>query len=147
MLTPGTEACWCDEVRTSAFEFEVIGFGSVTVMRFLARQDLFAVEVAAVGDDIEARRFQRYLRLLGHVRELRPIGPDVAHFMRDDQMMLGVDGDLDIVAHDTGTSAARCHRAGIRIGQRCLLVRRGEHSEGRIYPVEQHATPHICRGA
>jgi hypothetical protein len=27
-------------------------------------------------------------------------GPDVGYFKRDDQMMLGVDGDLDIVAHN-----------------------------------------------
>ena len=42
--------------------------------------------------------------------------------MRDDQMMLGVDGDLDVLAHDTRASAARRHRAGIGIGQRYLLV-------------------------
>ena len=47
--------------------------------------------------------------------------------MRDDQMMLGFDGNLDVVAHDTGASAAGRHRAGIGIGQRYLLVRRGEH--------------------
>jgi integrase len=35
---------------------------------------------------------------------------------------------LDVVAYDTGAPAARRHRAGIRIGQRYLLVRRGEHS-------------------
>ena len=42
-------------------------------------------------------------------------------------MMCGFDCDLDVVAHDTGASAARRHRAGIRIGQRDLLVRCGEH--------------------
>ena len=47
--------------------------------------------------------------------------------MRDDQMMFGVDGDLDVVADDTGASAAGRHRAGIRIGQRYLLVRCGKH--------------------
>src|SRR5438445_3523938 len=43
----------------------------------LARQDLPAAEVAAVGDDIEVLRFQRRFRLLGHVRKLRSVGPDV----------------------------------------------------------------------
>ena len=47
--------------------------------------------------------------------------------MRDDQMMCGVDGNLDVVANDTGATAAGRHRAGIRIGQRYLLVRCGEH--------------------
>ena len=47
--------------------FEVIGFGSVTVMPPLAGQDLLAAEVAAVGNDIEILHVQRRLRLLGHV--------------------------------------------------------------------------------
>src|SRR5438445_7727329 len=42
-------------------------------------------------------------------------------------MMLGIDRDLDIVAHDTGASAAGRHRTGIGIRQRDLLVWRGEH--------------------
>ena len=47
--------------------------------------------------------------------------------MRDDQMMLGIDGNLDIVADDTGAAAAGRHRASVRIGQRYLLVRCGKH--------------------
>ena len=47
--------------------------------------------------------------------------------MRDDQMMCGVDGDLDVVADDARAAAAGRHRAGIRIGQRYLLVRCGKH--------------------
>jgi hypothetical protein len=47
--------------------------------------------------------------------------------MRDDQMMRGIDRDLDVVAHDARASAAGRHRASIRIGQRYLLVRGGEH--------------------
>ena len=95
--------------------------------RFLARQNLLAVEVAAIGDGIEVLHFQRRLRPLGHGRKLRPVVTDVGHLMRDDQMMLGVDRDLDVVADDTGALAARRHRAGIGICQRYLLVRCGEH--------------------
>jgi hypothetical protein len=52
----------CLPKRRSAFEFEVIGFGGVTVPRdrdasFFACQDLFAAEVAAIGDDIETPGF------------------------------------------------------------------------------------------
>ena len=78
---------------------------------FLAGQDLFAVEVAAVGDDIEFSTSSVAFVSLATVRELRSVGPDVGHLMRDDQMMLGVDGDLDVVAHDAGAAAAGRHRA------------------------------------
>src|SRR5207237_8811825 len=54
--------------------------------------------------------------------------PNVGHLMRDDQMMRNINSDLDVVAHDTGAPPARRHRAGIRIGQRYLLVRCGEHT-------------------
>src|SRR6266700_2296260 len=64
----------------------------------VALQDFFAAEVAAVGDDIEIRCFQSCLRLLGYMCKLCPVTPDIRHLMRDDQMVFGVDGDLDIVA-------------------------------------------------
>jgi hypothetical protein len=63
------------------------------------------------------------LRLLGHGRELRQVAPDVGHLMRDDQMMLGIDGNLDVVAHNTRAATAGRHRAGIGIGQRYLLLK------------------------
>jgi hypothetical protein len=37
--------------------------------------------------------------------------------MGDDDMVLGVDCGLDVVADDSGVLAARCHRTRIRIGQ------------------------------
>jgi hypothetical protein len=88
---------------------------------------LLAAEVAAVGDCIEVLHFQRRLGLLGHGRELRSISPDVCHLMRDNQMICGVDGDLNVVADNTGAAPARRHRAGIGIRQRYLLIRTGEH--------------------
>jgi hypothetical protein len=101
--------------------------------RFLARQDFLAVEVAAVGDDIEALRFQRCFGLLGHVRELRPVGPDVGYLMCDDQMMFGVDGDLNVIANDAGASTARRHRAGVGIGLlRASLCREIDALEKRL---------------
>ena len=42
-------------------------------------------------------------------------------------MVLGVDRDLHVVADDTGAAPARRHRAGIGIGQRYLLIGRGQH--------------------
>ena len=37
--------------------------------------------------------------LLGHDRELRSISPDVCHLMRGNQMICGVDGDLNGLRH------------------------------------------------
>src|SRR3979490_240895 len=42
--------------------------------------------------------------------------------MRNDEMMLGVDGTLNIVPDHPAASATCGHRASIRIGQRYLLV-------------------------
>ena len=47
-----------------------------------ARQNLRAVEVAAIGGHIEALRLQRRLCLLGHVGELGSIRAEFGHFMR-----------------------------------------------------------------
>ena len=41
--------------------------------------------------------------------------------------MFGVDRNLHIVADDAGASAALCHRAGVGIGERDLLVWRCQH--------------------
>ena len=59
--------------------------------------------------------------------ELRSVRADVGHLMGDNQMMLGIDCDLDVVADDARAPAAGRHRAGIGIGQRDLLVRGRQH--------------------
>lgn len=51
--------------------------------------------------------------------------PDVGHLMSHDQVVLGLDRDLDVVAHQARALAVRGHRPAIRIGQRDLLVGRG----------------------
>src|SRR5690348_15199681 len=43
--------------------------------------------------------------------------------VRDDQMMLGVDGHLHVVIHDARASAACGRRTRIRVSKRYLLVR------------------------
>ncbi len=85
--------------------------------RLFARQNLRAVEVAAVSDHIEALRLQRRLCLLGHVGELGSIRADIGHFMGDDQMVLGVDRCLHIVADHSRASPARRHRARVGVRQ------------------------------
>src|SRR6516164_7981563 len=48
--------------------------------------------------------------------------PLIGHLVGHDQMVLGVDGDLYIVADGGGAFAAGRHRTGVGIGQRDLLV-------------------------
>jgi hypothetical protein len=55
--------------------------------------------------------------------------------MRNNQMKLGVDGNLNIVADDARAATAGRHRVGIRIGQRYLLVRRGK--QGHLENLKQ----------
>jgi hypothetical protein len=49
-------------------------------------------------------------------------GPNVGHFVGNNEMMLGIDGTLHIVTDHPAASATRGHRASIGIGQRDLLV-------------------------
>jgi hypothetical protein len=42
-------------------------------------------------------------------------------------MVLDIDRDLHIVAHNAGAATARCHRAAVRVGQRYLLIWRSQH--------------------
>jgi hypothetical protein len=48
--------------------------------------------------------------------------PLIGHLVGYDQMVLGVDSDLYIVADGSGAFAASRHRTGVGIGQRDLLV-------------------------
>ncbi len=52
---------------------------------------------------------------------------DVGHFVGGDQMVLGVDRDLDVVADHPRALAVGRHGPAVRIGQRDLLVGRGMH--------------------
>jgi hypothetical protein len=53
--------------------------------------------------------------------------PHIRHLVRHNQMVLGIDRNLHVVPDDAGTAPTRRHRAGVRIGERDLLVGRGEH--------------------
>ncbi len=69
----------------------------------------------------------RRLRLLRHVCELRAVVADVCHLVRNDQMVLRIHRGLHVVTNHARAAPARRHRAAIGIGERDLLVRRGEH--------------------
>jgi hypothetical protein len=72
---------------------------------------------------LQAALAHRLARGQRHLRELRVIGPDVRHLMRDDQVVLGVHGYLDVVAHESCALGLREHRARIGVGQRQLRFR------------------------
>ena len=82
-----------------------------------ASQDLLAVEVAAVRHHIQFVDFQGGLGLLGHRRELGAVVALVDDLMGDDQVVLSIDGGLDIVADHAGTPAGSRHGAGIGVRQ------------------------------
>lgn len=70
------------------------------------RRYLFPVEVAAVCDRFEYVHSKRLFGLRGHPRKLRAVAADVRDVVRNDQMVLGIDGGLDVVADDSRTEPA-----------------------------------------
>ena len=65
------------------------------------------------------------------LRKLRAVRANRRDLVRHDQMVLGIDGSLHIVADDAGTTTAGRHRAGIGISERDLLIGRGEELPSR----------------
>src|SRR3546814_9701039 len=51
--------------------------------------------------------------LAAHGGQLCSVAADVGHLVCDDQMMLGVDSDLNIVADDAGALTTGRHRPGV----------------------------------
>jgi hypothetical protein len=88
----------------------------------LASLNLLAIVIAAVCHDIERLNAHLGSRLLGHIRQLMAVSADVRHLVGHNEMVLGVDRGLHIVADDPGVVAARRHRTRIRIRQRDLLI-------------------------
>lgn len=75
----------------------------------LTRQKLLAVEIAAIGQRRDLFAARRFLRFKRHGRKLGSIMTYVGHFVRHDQMVLGVDSGLHIVADHTRAATARGH--------------------------------------
>src|SRR5437762_5930927 len=64
--------------------------------RTFAREDLVAVEVAAVGQGGDLVAARGLLCLERHGRKLLAVVPLISHLVRHDQMVLRVDGDLHV---------------------------------------------------
>src|SRR5690606_12310468 len=58
----------------------------------------------------------------GHLKQMRAVMAAVAHRIGDDDMVLGIDGGLDVVTDYTAMIASGCHGAGVRVGERDLLI-------------------------
>ena len=91
---------------------------------FMTGEQFGTVEVAAVGDRIELLGLERCLGSPRHRRQLRPIVADVGDLVGDDQVGVGIDRRLHVVADEAGALAIRRHGAGVGIGQGDLPVRR-----------------------
>ena len=77
----------------------------------VARLDLLAAVVAAIGNGLELVDAENGLGLHGHVGKLCPIRAAIRHLVRNDEMVLGVYRDLHVVADDARAASARRHRS------------------------------------
>src|SRR3546814_18236109 len=89
-------------------------------LRIFARQNLPAAEVATIGNDGDLVAADGGTRLLRHTSQLRPIAACRDHFVCDDQVMIGIDGCLNILPDNAAASAV--HPSRIGTGQRYLCV-------------------------
>src|SRR5262245_5182004 len=89
----------------------------------LTGKDFHAAVIAAIGNGLEFIDAEDLLCPAGDIGKSCPIRAAVRDLMRDDQMMLGIDCDLYIVADYTRAAPAGRRRATVVIAQRHLLIR------------------------
>lgn len=90
--------------------------------RLVAGEDLAAAEVAFVGNSVQLGAAERALGGGGHRLQLVAVVPGICDVMGDDQVRLGIDRGLDIVAHQAAVLRARGHGPRVWIGQRDLSI-------------------------
>ncbi|MNQ60183.1 hypothetical protein D3C85_744540 [compost metagenome] len=81
----------------------------------MAGKDLPAFVIPAVSHHRQRFELHRLTGLLGHRAELITVVTHIGHFVRNDQMVLGIDRRLYVVTHDS--FAARHHGARVRVSQ------------------------------
>src|SRR3972149_2639537 len=95
-----------------------VGFGDVGGdARLEASFDLQAVVIAHVGEHIEAVHAERLLGAQGHGAEQALFGDRVGQLVVDDELVLGIDGDLGVIAEVGDAAAADGHGAAVGIGE------------------------------
>ena len=85
----------------------------VVLCGLLAGADLLARVIAAISYSIERLNAHLGSRLLRHIRQLMAIRANVRHLVGHNQMVLGIDCGLHVVADNSSVLAARCHRTRI----------------------------------
>jgi hypothetical protein len=74
----------------------------------LAVKDFLAAEITPVDDDMQFGCCHRVFGLYSHVGELVTVMANVGDFMGNDKVVLGVDGNVDVVTdHPTAPTAGR----------------------------------------
>jgi hypothetical protein len=81
---------------------------------FLTGLDVLGLEVAAVGDDVDRLDVQNLAGRFCGLRQQAHVDDLVGHRLLDDQLVLRVDGDLDVVAN--AYLGMRGHGAAVGIG-------------------------------
>src|SRR4030066_1907009 len=95
-----------------------VGFGDVGGdARFEAGFDLLAVVIAHIGEHIEAVHAERLLGAQGHHAEQALFGDRVGQLVVDDELVLGIDGHLEVIADIGDPAAADGHAAALGIGE------------------------------
>ena len=74
-----------------------------------AGNDFLAFVVTFVGNNIELVDAECITCLVGHVRQGIAVRSDIGDLVCNDQMVLGINRTLHIVANDTGMPAGDCH--------------------------------------
>jgi hypothetical protein len=101
----------CLPKRPSDFALESLFWQRHRNISLLACQNLWAIEVATIGDDIEVVSIKNVFRLQRHRGKLRAIRAGIRHLVRDDQMMLCIHRYLNVVADNARTAPPCRHRA------------------------------------
>ena len=86
----------------------------------VAGKHFFPIEVSPIGNHREVLNGHGRAGMRCHRRQLIPIGADIGHLVRHDEVVFCIHRRLYVVAHDTGSP--RLHRTGIGVGQGNLFV-------------------------
>ena len=86
----------------------------------LAGLDVLDLEIAPVGHDRDCLDPENLLCRFGGLRQQTHVHDLVGDLLLDDQLVLGIDRDLHVVAH--GNTRVRRHRPAVGVGERDLVL-------------------------
>jgi len=83
----------------------------------LAGLELWSTEVASVGEGLQVLASHGLVCGTGHVVQLCPVIANVCDLVRNDQVVLGIDSGLHVVAHQARSLGLGGHRTCIGVGE------------------------------